>query len=68
MPRKVRKEADICHDSRPCFARGSRLNPSSIKCAALMSTYEKDGECPFCKPKMTETKGKEYPINRRLFG
>ena len=42
MPRKVKKETDICHDSRPCFARGSKLNPNSNKCGALMNTYEKD--------------------------
>lgn len=36
-----------CVDSRPCFAameyRGQK------RCRLLTETYEKDGQCPFCK-------------------
>lgn len=41
--------APYCYDGRKCFAasqyRGRRI------CRILTTTYEKDGECPFCKEK-----------------
>ena len=47
-----------CVDSRNCFGR-NRLNPSL--CGLLMSGYEKNGQCKFCKPKRGETNGVYYP-------
>lgn len=47
-----------CNDTRECFAR-HRLNPDL--CGILQTTYEKDGDCPFCKPKRGETNGVYYP-------
>ena len=48
-----------CCDSRDCFAKDTE---HENKCIALRTTYKKDGQCPFCKPRMDETKGKIYPF------
>lgn len=38
--------ARTCNDTRPCFARGWFDQKT---CSILRETYEKDGQCPFCK-------------------
>lgn len=40
-----------CRDTRKCCFRGSKasLNINPLECTALIETYEKDGQCPFCK-------------------
>ena len=32
-----------CHDTRPCFAKINSI------CLILRESYDKDGQCPFCK-------------------
>ena len=38
-----KRKCAICRDSRKCFAR------NGITCNILYTTYDEDGECPFCK-------------------
>ncbi len=40
---KKGKPCTVCRDSRKCFAR------NGITCNILYTTYDEDGECPFCK-------------------
>lgn len=38
-----------CNDKRKCFAK-----TSTGYCTILRETYEKDGQCPFCKAKFED--------------
>ena len=52
-----------CNDSRKCF--GKRTEYAGLcKCTVLSETYERDGDCPFCKPHRTITNGEVYPYNK----
>lgn len=46
-----------CYEKKKCFARRGEY------CAILTDTYGGPG-CPFCKPKISVTKGVEYPFNK----
>lgn len=46
-----------CRDKRPCFGRRGEY------CQCLIKTYDRDGDCPFCKPEREVTDGKVYPID-----
>ena len=51
-----------CHDTRNCFAKEYRKEVCF--CNILVAPgYEKDSECPFCKPNKEITNGKRYPRN-----
>lgn len=41
-----------CPDNRPCFA--VMVRGTERFCKALRETYEKDGQCPFCKKRITD--------------
>lgn len=57
-----------CKDKRPCFAKVKKGR--GYECGILIySTKDcnytdeyRAGACPFCKPRMDVTKGKEYPL------
>lgn len=49
----------ICVDSRRCFAKGPYGG-----CSLLISAYEHDGECPFCKPRRDQTGDRIYPATK----
>ena len=56
------KNPVYCFDSRPCFARDKKR-----LCYVLTDAYEKDGDCPFCKPRReSDTKTSEQ--SRKIFG
>ena len=44
-----------CNDTRPCCLRDSLTG----KCKGLQKTYEKDGECPFCKKNINDIAGRK---------
>lgn len=48
---------DICNDTRPCCLRGD-----FGKCKALRHTYERDGDCPFCKEHIHDTGSKRKEL------
>lgn len=41
-----------CPDSRPCFA--AKVRGTERFCGILRTVYEKDGECRFCKRRITD--------------
>lgn len=59
----------VCKDKRPCFARVKK-GKRKYECGILVYSSKdckytdeyRIGECPFCKPRMEVTKGKEYPL------
>ena len=40
-------EYPACRDSRRCFAKARRKGVNI--CRILLSSFEEDGQCPFCK-------------------
>lgn len=58
MRTKVNDESyPVCNDTKVCFARRE-----DGKCEILVTGYECDGDCKFCKPDREVTNGKKYPI------
>lgn len=45
-----------CNDRRECFARNGKI------CTILLKTYERTGQCPFCK----EKKGRRKDGDRNM--
>lgn len=41
-----------CPDRRPCF--GAEYRGTERFCKVLRTVYEKDGECRFCKRRITD--------------
>ena len=46
--------APYYRDSRPCFAKEEYRG--HLYCTLLVDTYQKDGQCPFCKGDRNEDK------------
>lgn len=45
-----------CPDSRPCFA--AKIRGTEKFCNILREVYERDGQCRFCKQKITDRSDK----------
>lgn len=59
----------VCIDTRPCFGKRTVPGAKYGACRILSDSSEyADGECPFCKPRATETNGVEYPYDRNYAG
>ena len=60
--RRQKSDEKFCIDSRTCFG-AAYVNGTRV-CRCLDETYEKDGQCPFCKDHASVTNGKNYPYKR----
>lgn len=43
----------ICNDNRECFGKMYRRG-GFVECRILRETYEKSGQCPFCKKEVND--------------